>query len=83
MMYDRMMTIGWTDVWMPISAVLHGHLPSSPGHGNISWAEKTTQKFSMVMINVDYNYLKTFGLKMVKGRSVKKTKKSENCSTDI
>ncbi|MBN1273656.1 MAG: ABC transporter permease, partial [Candidatus Aminicenantes bacterium] len=41
---------------------------SNAGYGDVHWEGKTNQQVKMVMTNVDYDYLNTFGLKMAQGR---------------
>jgi putative ABC transport system permease protein len=41
---------------------------SNAGYGDVHWEGKTNQQVKMVMTSVDYDYLKTFGLKMSQGR---------------
>jgi putative ABC transport system permease protein len=50
---------------------------ANAGHGDVDWEGKTSQKVKMVMIPVDSEYLKTFGMKMSEGRFF-----SEKFSTD-
>ena len=41
---------------------------SNAGFGDVDWEGKTNQQVKMVMVNVDYDYLDTIGLKMAQGR---------------
>jgi len=51
---------------------------SNAGVGDVHWEGKTNQQVKMVMTNVDFDFLKTFGLKMAQGRFF-----SKEYSTDI
>ncbi|UCE40261.1 MAG: ABC transporter permease [Candidatus Aminicenantes bacterium] len=50
---------------------------SNAGYGDVHWEGKTNQQVKMVMMNVDYDYLDTFGLTMAQGRFF-----SQDYSTD-
>ncbi len=51
---------------------------SNAGVGDVHWDGKTNQQVKMVMTSVDYDFLKTFGLRMAQGRFF-----SKDYSTDM
>ena len=50
---------------------------SNAGEGDVQWEDKGNQQVKMVMVSVDSDYLKTFGMKMARGRFFSKEFKSD------
>jgi len=51
---------------------------SNAGYGDVDWDGKTTQQVKMVMVPVDFDYSRTFGIRLVEGRFF-----SKKFSTDV